>query len=483
MKKMFFLVAVTVTLSISAFGQINMDNLGRVGIGGAPFAPNRLTVRDQTSQIIGFGTNSTLKWTMGNISGGANVFRFRDETNTPAPINILDLSRGGSYLYTRLTINNDLYANNLYSTNNITAGNTITAPNMNATTSLSAPTLTTTVLNATTLNATTSNTTLSSATNLNASNSVRVNSYGIISRNWSNQLVRDLNPNRPNDPNIGFLFENTLGAPSGYYCDRDYNVMYCNSTFNKILSFYTQLPVWSEKAYISRNGIFFGQSDEKRKENIEPIKSALEKIKNLVGVTYDFIKSDEERMTNDSIINGLIPYAGKIEDFRKNIENKDCGFIAQEIETVIPEVVETSEDGSKFVNYDGVIPFLVEALKEQQAIIESLQVQIQELKGETLKSTLNDPKISEAHKSILNQNTPNPFSQSTVIEYTIAGNAKNAMICIYNMNGNQLKCNPVNPTGHGSIVINGSELSAGMYIYSLIVDGQLIDTKRMVLTN
>ena len=131
--------------------------------------------------------------------------------------------------------------------------------------------------------------------------------------------------------------------------------MYCNSTFTKILSFYTQLPVWSEKAYITRNGIFFGQSDKNRKENIEPIKSALEKIKNLNGVTYDFIKSEEERKTNDSIFNGLIPYAGNIEDYRKNIEKKDCGFIAQEIETIIPEVVETSEDGSKFVTYSSTI--------------------------------------------------------------------------------------------------------------------------------
>lgn len=467
MKKMFFLVAVTVTLSISAFGQIIMDPAGRVGI-GVPLGTtliNRLTIGDQTSQFIDFRTNTTMKWTIGSPTiGTVNTFKFCDATTIPST-NILDLSRTGSYLYTRLTINNDLYANNLY-----------------ATTSMSAPTLNTTVLNATTLNATTSNTTLSSATNLNASNSVRVNSYGIISRNWRNQLGRDLNPNRP-VTDLGFLFENVYGWPSGYYCDRDYNVMYCRATFNKILSLYTDFPLWSEKVYINSNGIFFGQSDMNRKENIEPIKSALEKIKNLNGVTYDFIKTEEERMTNDSIFNGLIPYAGNIEDYRKNIEKKDCGFIAQEIETIIPEVVETSEDGSKFVNYDGVVPFLVEAMKEQQAIIESLQIQIQELKGGTLKSTLNDPKITEAQKNTLYQNTPNPFSQNTVIEYAIAGNAKDAKICIYNMNGNQLKCIPVNLAGHGNIVINGSELSAGMYIYSLIVDGHLIDTKRMVLTN
>ena len=56
------------------------------------------------------------------------------------------------------------------------------------------------------------------------------------------------------------------------------------------------------------------------------------------------------------------------------------------------------------------------------------------------------------------------------------------MICIYDMNGTQLKCIPLNINGYGNITINGSELKAGMYIYTLIDDGQLIENKRMILT-
>jgi hypothetical protein len=40
----------------------------------------------------------------------------------------------------------------------------------------------------------------------------------------------------------------------------------------------------------------------------------------------------------------------------------------------------------------------------------------------------------------------------------------------------------ISNTGEGEIVINANELKQGMYVYSLLVDNQLVDTKRMVLT-
>jgi hypothetical protein len=50
------------------------------------------------------------------------------------------------------------------------------------------------------------------------------------------------------------------------------------------------------------------------------------------------------------------------------------------------------------------------------------------------------------------------------------------------MNGVQLKSYPVVERGKGNLTIQGSEFSAGMYLYALIADGKVIDTKRMILT-
>jgi len=57
------------------------------------------------------------------------------------------------------------------------------------------------------------------------------------------------------------------------------------------------------------------------------------------------------------------------------------------------------------------------------------------------------------------------------------------MITVYNMNGTQLKSIELHQKGDGSITVNGGEFNAGMYMYALIADGQVVDTKSMILTN
>ena len=82
---------------------------------------------------------------------------------------------------------------------------------------------------------------------------------------------------------------------------------------------------------------------------------------------------------------------------------------------------------------------------------------------------------------MLYQNTPNPFKEKTVIRFNLAENVKNAFIYIFDMQGTLQKQIAVTPSMQ-SIIINGYELSPGMYIYSLIVNGKEIDTKRMILS-
>ncbi|MBO5632753.1 MAG: T9SS type A sorting domain-containing protein, partial [Aeriscardovia sp.] len=81
----------------------------------------------------------------------------------------------------------------------------------------------------------------------------------------------------------------------------------------------------------------------------------------------------------------------------------------------------------------------------------------------------------------LMQNTPNPFSERTVIRFTLPENAQNAYIYIFDMQGKMQKQIPVNASMQ-SVTVNGYELSAGMYIYSLVVNGKEVDTKRMILS-
>ena len=65
----------------------------------------------------------------------------------------------------------------------------------------------------------------------------------------------------------------------------------------------------------------------------------------------------------------------------------------------------------------------------------------------------------------------------------MASNTGNASIIIYDMQGAQIKSISVNNNGEGSVIINASELKTGMYMYSLIGNGKLVDTKTMIITN
>ncbi len=207
-------------------------------------------------------------------------------------------------------------------------------------------------------------------------------------------------------------------------------------------------------------------SDKRYKKEIETIESALEKVKSMRGANYEFNTSKF-----------------KNKDFS---EEKQYGFIAQELKEVLPELVKQDEDGFYAVNYDGVIPVLVEAIKElekENSKIEKLEAEIAELKELlTTNSTQNGNNTTSLEgEAILYQNNPNPFSQQTEIQYFLSDKINNAAILIFDMNGKQLKSYELSSRGNSKLHINGGEFIAGMYIYSLIADGKIIDTKRMIL--
>ena len=90
-------------------------------------------------------------------------------------------------------------------------------------------------------------------------------------------------------------------------------------------------------------------SDKRLKNNIKPIQNACEKINKIGGYEFDW------------------------NDKQKLYEGHDVGVIAQEIEAVLPEVVETREDGYKAVDYKKIVPLLIEGIKDLQKQIDELK--------------------------------------------------------------------------------------------------------------
>lgn len=137
------------------------------------------------------------------------------------------------------------------------------------------------------------------------------------------------------------------------------------------------------------------------------------------------------------------------------------------------------------MDYTRIIPVLVEAIKEQQLQIDSLKKITGKSSG-YLKSAEVTTEVDNVNdkndKPFLEQNAPNPFSVATTINFYVPQSSSSAAIYVYDMQGLQKKFYKITSRGKSNIIIGGSELQAGMYLCTLIVDGKEVDTKKMILT-
>lgn len=224
-------------------------------------------------------------------------------------------------------------------------------------------------------------------------------------------------------------------------------------------------------------------SDFRLKENIRPIKNSLQKIKMLNGVQYNLKGENFENIPDEL----KVLYTGD-----------DYGFIAQDLREIFPEVVVEDKDGTLSVKYTRLVPIIVEAIKEQQKTIDSMQQSYAEERSMLLEAIteLQTKLVQQSDGQSLDinydghsndlmrvyQNAPNPFSETTSIRCYIPQNKHSAQLCIYDMQGVQRKC--VNVSGRGMVDVNitAGELHAGIYLYLLQADGQVSEAKQMIIT-
>lgn len=171
--------------------------------------------------------------------------------------------------------------------------------------------------------------------------------------------------------------------------------------------------------------------------------------------SYEYLKKDQEKMYS----------------------RRHFGLSAQELKEIYPDLVLEAQDGYLYVNYTELVPVLIRAIQE-------LKTELDDVKGANgarIASSTTVVNSAAADGNVLYQNTPNPFKEQTTIRFSLADDTQSASICIFDMTGKMLKNLPVS-TGDSSVSLNGWELGEGMFLYTLIVNGKEIDTKRMIIT-
>jgi len=176
----------------------------------------------------------------------------------------------------------------------------------------------------------------------------------------------------------------------------------------------------------------------------------------------------------------------------KNSSGREIGFVAQDVVAAMKETgfefngvhIPENEHDHYTIRYGEFVVPLVKAVQELSEMVEKQQDQI-----DILQSALNNSENEEFVNGKTNssevklfQNAPNPFDQSTAIKMELPDNVRQANLMIYNLEGKQIESQTISNRGQVEVQIAGSTLEAGMYIYALIVDGKVIDQKRMILT-
>jgi hypothetical protein len=242
-------------------------------------------------------------------------------------------------------------------------------------------------------------------------------------------------------------------------------------------------------------GVYAG-SDRKLKNDIKPLSDAMSIINQLKPSVYTF-RTEEYKQMNLSA--GL-----------------QYGLIADEVEKVMPGAVKKTIQPAEYenhdvlkgkkisdeiefsaVNYTEMIPVLIGATKEQQAVIETQQAMLDKLSAKVaeLESILSaNHEVGNANRqsvmlngtsnAYLGQNTPNPFNEETTIEYYIPEsqfcNNGNCRIVFFDQAGRIIYEAAIAASGSGALNISTKNLSAGLFTYKLFVNGEVIDSKKMV---
>lgn len=163
------------------------------------------------------------------------------------------------------------------------------------------------------------------------------------------------------------------------------------------------------------------------------------------------------------------------------LNRRHYGVSAQELQEIYPDLVLEGQDGYLTVNYVELVPILIRSIQELKQELDDMRSEGNAKVTRSESGQEKDGALPSPNENILYQNSPNPFKEQTIIRFKLASDTQDASICFFDMNGRLLKKLPIS-SGMESVSIGGYELGEGMFLYSLIVNGQEIDTKKMVIT-
>ena len=204
-----------------------------------------------------------------------------------------------------------------------------------------------------------------------------------------------------------------------------------------------------------------------------------EKLSRLAAVQYNL--SEPQAAQTFAASGDTVAAAPRSVTDIQALEKTHYGLDAEVLKEVYPDLVYESQEGDLCINYTEMIPLLVQSVNELRAQVVSLQgTQTYNVRARNGSETGVGGNVLDV--PTLEQNDPNPFTQTTVVRYTLPESVKSAFLYIYDLNGTQIDQKMLQSRGKSSVTLEAGSLAPGMYLYALVVDGKVVDTKRMIIT-
>lgn len=250
------------------------------------------------------------------------------------------------------------------------------------------------------------------------------------------------------------------------------------------------------------SGLWSVVSDERLKTDIQPLENSLDLLKEINFFDYEYnglaqtpndgqryfgVMAQQVRRVLPTTVSHYQQKLQPTDSKPSNLLMFDPNDLFYTGLNAIKELAEKTEALEKTQTKNEVLEERMEALENQMTqLMDALNQQISPVEPEQQfeKTNTNTQNTFHIGAAQLFQNAPNPLHHETKIRYYLPQNTVGGDITIQDLNGKMLQQFPLKNRGEGEVTFNARQngLIGGTYVYTLRVNGQVIDSKKMIFT-
>lgn len=231
------------------------------------------------------------------------------------------------------------------------------------------------------------------------------------------------------------------------------------------------------------NVVNSAEVNAKSTQTLRPINSALDGIASANPFMY-IVRTQVPGIgtgvvPDSATLTGTVaPTSDPVVSFGKSYYALDVNAVKQSF----PALIIKDAQGNEYVNYTQLVPILVQAIKELKTELDDLKEAVASSGTRKVNAATNiaTNTLDEGWGSI-SQNTPNPFTGQSTVRVSVPDDASDAYVDILTLNGASVKRIPVS-NGLSEVSLSSFEFAPGTYLYTLVVNGKVSETRRMVVS-